>query len=210
MVDMWPDSDKTKELLDGARNGDMSAINGLLDRHRDALRRLVQLRLDRKIQQRVDVSDVVQDVLVEANRRLKTYLENPQLAFHLWLRHIAKDRIIDAHRRHRGSQKRSVDLEQPIAIPTGMDRSTLELMAQIQAPGLSPAAQVAQREMVEVVERAVSELREQDGEIIAMRHYERLSNQEVADALGLSEQAASMRYLRAVRKLRTTLDGNES
>lgn len=204
---MWPDSDQTKELLDGAREGDSLAVNRLLDRHRDALRRLVQMRLDRKIQQRVDVSDVVQDVLVEANRRLTDYLENPQLAFHLWLRHIAKDRIIDAHRRHRGSQKRSVDLEQPVAIPTGMDRSTIQLIAQVQDPEMTPSERIAQQEMVEVVEKALGDLNEQDAEIIVMRHYEKLSNQETAVALGLTEPAASMRYLRAVRRLREILDG---
>jgi RNA polymerase sigma-70 factor (ECF subfamily) len=207
---MWPDSEKTKELLDGARGGDSAAVNQLLDRHRDALRRLVQMRLDRKIRGRVDVSDVVQDVLVEASRRLTEYLKHPQLAFHLWLRHIAKDRIIDAHRRHRGSAKRSVDREQQLAIPTGMDRSTIELVAQIQDPEMTPAAQVVQREMVQVVEEALTSLNDQDAEIIVMRHYENLSNQEVADALKLTEPAASMRYLRAVRRLREVLDQCES
>ena len=62
-----------------------------------ALRRLVQMRLDKKIQRRVDVSDIVQDVLLEANRRLQTYLAEPKMPFHLWLRHMARDRIIDAH-----------------------------------------------------------------------------------------------------------------
>ncbi|MCP4078789.1 MAG: RNA polymerase factor sigma-70, partial [Planctomycetaceae bacterium] len=105
---MWPEQEKTEALLEQARQGDEDAINSLIDRHRNALRHLVRMRLDRKIQRRVDVSDVVQDVLIEANRRLKTYLENPVMPFHLWVRHIARDRIIDAHRRHRGSAKRSV------------------------------------------------------------------------------------------------------
>ena len=69
---MWPETDKTQELLANAKEGSEEAIGKLLDRHRDALRRLVQMRLDRKIQRRVDVSDVVQDVLIEANRRLRT------------------------------------------------------------------------------------------------------------------------------------------
>ena len=62
----------------------------------DAINRLVGMRLDQQIRQRVDVSDVIQDVLIEANRRLQDYLQNPGMPFHLWLRHIAKDRIIDA------------------------------------------------------------------------------------------------------------------
>src|SRR5262245_1042779 len=106
---MWPNAEQTQELLAGAKQGDADAVNRLMERHRDSLRRMVQLRLDQKIQRRVDVSDVVQDVLVEANRRLQDYIANPVMGFHLWLRQIAKDRIIDAHRRHRVSGKRSVD-----------------------------------------------------------------------------------------------------
>jgi RNA polymerase sigma-70 factor (ECF subfamily) len=202
---MWPDQSKTQELLQGARQGDDSAVNRLLDRHRQALRRMVQLRLDQKIQGRIDVSDIVQDVLVEANRRLPQYLENPIMSFHLWVRQIAKDRIIDAHRRHRVSAKRSVDREQPLAVPAASDHSTYDLAVQLRDPELTPAAAAARQEMAELVERALGRLGEPDCEVIVMRHYEQLSNTEVAEALGLSEPAASMRYLRAVRRLRELL-----
>jgi RNA polymerase sigma-70 factor (ECF subfamily) len=207
---MWPASDKTDELLAGARDGNDDAVNRLLDRHRDALRRMVQMRLDQKIQRRVDVSDVVQDVLVEANRRLVDYLNNPVMPFHLWLRQIARDRIIDAHRRHRASARRSVDREQPMAAPAGVDRSTIELVAQLCDGELTPAAAATQHELAQRVEAAIGRLGEQDAEIILMRHYEQLSNQEVAQALDLTEPAASMRYLRAVRRLRTMLTGEDA
>jgi RNA polymerase sigma-70 factor (ECF subfamily) len=208
---MWPDKERTEELLSGARQGDSKAINRLLERHRDAVRRLVQIRLDQKIQRRLDVSDVVQDVFVEANRRLADYLEQPKMPFHLWLRHIARDRIIDAHRRHRVSAKRSVDREQPLAAAAGMDRSAVELAAQLCDDRMTPAAAATQREMVRRVEQAIAQLNDQDAEIIVMRHYEQLSNQEVSQALGLTEPAASMRYLRAVRRLRGQLlqDGSQ-
>ncbi len=202
---MWPESDKTQQLLAGAQQGDEDAVNQLMQRHRESLRRMIRMRLDRKIQRRVDVSDVVQDVLVEANRRLSDYLKNPPMPFHLWLRQIAKDRIIDAHRRHRASAKRSVDREQPIAVPAGMDRSTMELAAQICDRELTPAAAATQQEMARRVEAAIADLEEQDCEVIVMRHYEQLTNQEIAQALGLTEPAASMRYLRAVRRLRAML-----
>ncbi len=207
---MWPNSEKTQELLADAKQGDGSAVNQLMDRHRDALRRMVEMRLDQKIQRRVDVSDVVQDVLIEANRRLADYLDKPVMPFHLWMRQIAKDRIIDAHRRHRASAKRSVDREQPMVAPAGMDRSTMELAAQICDPELTPAAAATQQELARRVEQAITQLNDQDCEIIVMRHYEQLSNQEVAQALGLTEPAASMRYLRAVRRLRELLKGTTS
>ena len=207
---MWPTGDKTEELLLGARDGDDDAVNRLIERHRNAVLRMVQMRLDQKVRRRVDVSDVVQDVMIDASRRLQEYIANPVMPFHLWLRHIAKDRIIDAHRRHRGSQKRSVDREQGLAVPGADDHSTMDLAAHLCDAELTPAAAATQREMAQRVEAAITELGEQDGEIIIMRHYEQLSNQEVSQALGLSEPAASMRYLRAVRRLRSMLMGTEA
>ena len=202
---MWPDATQTKQLLRGAREGDGAAVNRLLDRHREALRRMIRMRLDKKIQGRVDVSDVVQDVLLEASRRLPQYLENPVMSFHLWVRQIAKDRIIDAHRRHRVSAKRSVDREQQLAVHLGADRSTMELVAEIHDRGLTPAAAATRQEMARLVESALGQLSDQDCEIIVMRHYEQLSNQEIAETLDLTEPAAGMRYLRAIRRLRKQL-----
>lgn len=207
---MWPEAEKTEEILAGVRGGDADAINRLMDRHRDSIRRMVQLRLDQKIQRRVDASDVVQDVLVEASRRLQDYLANPVMSFHLWLRQIAQDRIIDAHRRHRVSAKRSVDRERVLAVPSADDHSTMDFAAQLVGREVTPAAAATQKEMARCVEAAISQLPDQDCEIIIMRHYEQLSNQEIAQALSLTEPAASMRYLRAVRRLREILGQSSS
>ncbi len=207
---MWPELEKTTELLDRARDGDDMAVNDLMEKHRESLRHLVRMRLDQKIRTRIDVSDVVQDVLVEANRRIQNYLENPVMTFHLWLRQIAKDRIIDAHRRHRVSARRSVDREQEMAVPKGYDQSSILLANQLGDNELTPAAAALQKEMAARVEQAISEMDDSDSEIIIMRHYENLSNQEVAEALELTEPAASMRYLRAIRRLRSLMDEKES
>ncbi len=201
---MWPEPEKTEKLLADAKIGDAAAVNRLLDRHRAAVHRLGRTRADQKILRRVDVSDVDQDVLGAANRRLHDYLQNPGMSFHLWIRQITQDRIIDAHRRHRGSAKRSVDREQVMA-PQGEDQSSIILAAQLCDPALTPAAAATQREMARQVEQAITQLGESDYEIVVMRHYEQLSNQEVAQALGLTEPAASMRYLRAIRRLRSLL-----
>jgi RNA polymerase sigma-70 factor (ECF subfamily) len=202
---MWPDSSQTQELLARARQGDAAAVNALLERHRDALRRMVELRMDRALSRRVDASDIVQDVMLEANRRLADYLNDPGLPFHLWLRHMAKDRLIDAHRRHRVSQRRSLDREQPLLAAGDADRSTLELAAQLCDRELTPAAAANWQELQRRFQRAVEELDEQDREIVLMRHFEELSNQETALALNLTAAAASMRYLRAMRRLRALL-----
>jgi RNA polymerase sigma-70 factor (ECF subfamily) len=203
---MVSQKDRTAELLADARDGSQGAVNRLLNRHRDVLRRQVQLRLDKRIRRRVGVSDIVQDVLVEANRRLETYLENPQMPFSLWLRHMARDRMIDAHRRHRLTAKRSVDKEQPLMSPANLDRSSMELDPELIDPELTPAAAATMKEISRRVEVAMEQLEEVDREVITLRHFEHLTNSEVAKRLGVSEPAASMRYLRAVRRLRGLLE----
>ncbi|WP_168564642.1 sigma-70 family RNA polymerase sigma factor [Crateriforma spongiae] len=208
---IWPSDDKTDVLLDAAREGDSRAVNQLLDRHRKPIRRLIELRLDRKVQRRVDVSDVVQEVLVEASGRLENYLTDPSMAFHLWLRQIAWDHIIDTYRRHRVSAKRNMDREQPLAVgPTGGDESSMDLAVQLCDPKMTPAAIATQREIAELVEKAIHRLDENDREVILMRHYEHLSNLEIAEVLKLNPPAASMRYLRAVRRLRQLLQDDQA
>src|SRR6516162_1436 len=133
---MLPNSPETQELLDQARRGEAAAVDRLLAAHRNALRRMIDLRLDPALAARVDASDVVQDVLLEASRRLADYLRDPAMPFHLWLRHIARDHIIDAHRRHRQARRRSVHRERPVA-PAAADRSSIDLTADFIDPEMT-------------------------------------------------------------------------
>jgi RNA polymerase sigma-70 factor (ECF subfamily) len=201
---MWPDAPETQELIAQAKVGDRAAVEQLLARHRKALRRMIDLRMDQMVRRRVDASDIVQDVLIEANRRLDEYLKNPVMPFHLWLRQMAQDRLIDAHRRHRGAARRSIDREQAPAATA--DQSTYDLAAALADPQLTPASEAMWHELQRRFQAAVEELDEQDREVILMRHFEYLSNSDVAAALGLSEAAAGMRYLRAMRRLRERLE----
>jgi RNA polymerase sigma-70 factor (ECF subfamily) len=210
---MWPDQRDTQQLLDAAQAGDAAARERLWTRHRGALHKLVALRLDRGIQGRVDVSDVVQDALVEADRRLEDYLrQGSSMPFHLWLRQIARDRMIDAHRRHRGAERRSIDREQAPPSPSLFaDRSAFDLAAQLRdGRELTPAAALLQRELESRFREALEKVDPMDREILELRHIEQLSNRDTALALGLSEPAAGMRYLRALRRLRALLDETPS
>jgi RNA polymerase sigma-70 factor (ECF subfamily) len=165
---MWPNSPETQELLDQVRGGQTQAVEQLLASHREPLRRMIGMRLDPALVGRVDASDVVQEVLLEASRRLRDYLRDPAMPFHLWLRHA-------------------------------------ELAAQLLDPEQTPATAAIRHELERRLHSAIAELEEDDREVILMRHFEQLSNQEVAAALGLSEAAASMRHLRAIRRLRILL-----
>jgi len=206
---MWPESEQTQELLQNAGAGDGDAVNRLMERHRESLRRMVQMRLDRALGARVDASDIVQDVLWEASRRLSDYIRDGKLPFHLWLRELAKDHLIDAHRRHRKAQRRSVDRERAL-VPGFADRSSLDLAGQLRDNELTPAAAAIRKELELRFLSALDQLTEEDAEIVLMRHHEQLTSSETAQALGLSPAAAGMRYLRALRRLRAILGERSS
>jgi RNA polymerase sigma-70 factor (ECF subfamily) len=211
---MWPDAAETQNLLHRVAQADASATDQLWERYRPALRRMIDLRLDQAVSRRVDASDVVQEVLFNANERLGEYLRDPVLPFHLWLRAIARDRVIDAHRRHRISAKRTVDRERGLYSSQGgaelAEHSSLDLAAKLRDSALTPAAEALRRELQNRFQDALLCLEDDDREIILLRHFEQLSNGEAAQALGLSEAAAGMRHLRALRKLRTVLGDTPS
>jgi RNA polymerase sigma-70 factor (ECF subfamily) len=197
--------DPTRELLRRAEQADGAAIDALLECHREPVRRAIAARIDPAIAARVDASDVVQEVLLEASRRLREYFKNPAMPFHLWLRQIARDRLIDAHRRHHAAERRTVRREQPIAPQPFSDRSSIELAADVRDRELTPAAAAMRQELTRRFQAAIGQLDDEDREIVLMRYFEQLSNQESAQVLGLSEPAAGMRHLRALRRLRTLL-----
>lgn len=159
--------------------------------------------MDPALMRRVDASDIVQEVMVEVNRRLADYLNHPVLPFDLWLRQLARDRLIDAHRRHRVAQRRSLDREQPLAAAADSGESGPEVP--LCDPELTPAAAATWQELNRRFESAMARIDEHDREVVRLRHFEQFSNQDVARALNLSEAAASMRYLRAIRRLRALL-----
>ncbi len=116
---MWPNQQETIELLDRAQRGSPEAVNRLMARHRDSLHRMVACRLNQGVAKRVDASDVVQDALLTASRRLTEYLQNPGMPFHAWLRQLARDRLVDVYRRELAEKR---DLGANGRLPTASDR----------------------------------------------------------------------------------------
>jgi RNA polymerase sigma-70 factor, ECF subfamily len=203
---MWPEAQRVQQLLDRARGGDPAALDELLGLCRDPLHRAVDLRLDPKLAHREDASDVVQKVLIDAHRRFRDYLRDPKMPFTLWLRHIAQDRIIDTHRRHQEAGRRSIEREQH-AGKLASDASSVMLVAQLVDHDLTPASAAIQQELTRKLQGVLGELDPTDREIILMRYYEQMSNQDIAAALDLTEAAASMRHLRALRRLKDAFAG---
>jgi RNA polymerase sigma-70 factor (ECF subfamily) len=195
-----PDTANTEALLQQIRTGDRQAFEQLFASHQAYLLRLVELRLDPRLRSRVAASDVVQEAYLEALHRLNAYLERPALPFRLWLRQIAFNRILKARRHHLGTARRTLAREVPLP-----DASSLVLANQLLASGSTPSQRLDNQELARRVRQAVAALPEPDREVVMMRHFEGLSNQEVACLLGIDPATASKRHGRAMLRLHRIL-----
>jgi RNA polymerase sigma-70 factor (ECF subfamily) len=195
-----PDAEETEHLLCQARAGDEPARQELLARHRAYLCRFVELRLDPKLRPRLDPSDVVQDAQLEAVRRLPDYLRQPALPFRLWLRQIAYDRLLMAHRQHVQAARRAVGRD--VALP---DCSSLLLAQQLLAGGPTASEQVSRQELAGRVRQAMAQLAAADCDLLVMRNFEGLTSEEVAQVLEITPAAVRQRYGRILLRLRKLL-----
>jgi RNA polymerase sigma-70 factor (ECF subfamily) len=194
-----PDTD-TDELLRRAGAGDSAAGGRLLDRHRPRLVRLVELRMDRRLAARVDASDVVQDTLLEAARRLPEYLRERPLPFYPWVRQLALDQLGRQHRQHVRARRRSVLREQPQAASL-LDRSAVALAAKLAAGDTAPGDRLVRAERVAEVRAALDRLDPPDRDVLVLRFVEQLSTQDTAAVLGLTADGAKSRQRRALERL---------
>jgi len=192
-----PEEAETLQLLEEVRAGDRRALDRLLTGHRAYLRTAVELRLDRRLRARLDPSDVVQEAQLEAARRIDDYLRREPMPFHLWLRQTAYQNLLRLRRQHVEADRRSVTRELPLP-----DGSSATLARQLLGAGPTPSEQAREEELARRLRQAVAELPETDREILLMRNFEGLSNQEAAQVLGLEPAAASRRYGRAILRLR--------
>ena len=200
MSDERPDAEETERLLGRAEAGDRAAFDQLFVAHLPYLRRVVELRLDPRLRPRVDTSDVVQETHLEALRRLAAYLGRRPLPFRLWLRQIACDCALKARRHHLGAARR--DLAREVALS---EQSSLALAGQLAAGGSTPSRQLGRRELARRLREAVERLPRADREVILLRHFEGLSNQEVGCLLGEAPGTVSKRHGRALLRLHKLL-----
>lgn len=202
---MTPAAPDTDALLDQAAAGDAGARGQLLVRHRERLGRMVACRLDRRLAARVDPSDVVQEVLAEADRKLERYLRDRPAPFYPWLRQLAFEHLVTLHRRHVRAGKRSVRREEPgvLALP---EESAVLLAERLVTSATSPTQAVVRQELRQRVRLALAALPERDREVLVLRHLEQLSVAQSAEVLGVSEGAVKVRHLRALERIRAIMD----
>jgi len=201
-----PAGNDDQELLRRALEGDEPALAALFDGSRDRLRKMIRLRLDRRLSGRVDTSDVLQDAYLDVRRRIAEYARDPSaMPFHLWLRLVAGQRLTDVHRHHLGAQMRDAGMEVSLHRGPFPQADSISLAAQLLGKMTSASKAAIRAEHKLIVQEALNGMDPIDREVLALRHFEQLSNDETALVLGLSKAAASNRYIRALRRLKEIL-----
>ena len=205
MTDAQPEYD---ERLAAAISGDATALAGLFDADKERLRRMIRARLDERLAARVDASDVLQDVFVEAQRRIGKF-DPDSVPLFIWLRQLTTQRMIQLLRFHVGADKRTTDRE--IAVNRNRIEASSASLARFFTDQLTSISQAAiQDEVRQQVRTAIDELDKSDRDIISLRHFEQLTNQEVAAVLDINPSSASTRYVRALKKLKKVLNQQEA
>jgi RNA polymerase sigma-70 factor (ECF subfamily) len=204
---MSADTRPNEELLDAARNGDEAALAVLVERHRDRLERMVRLRMDRRLQGRVDPADVVQEAYLAVRGEFPQYSADPRLPFFLWLRLEVGQKLVDVHRFHLGTPMR--DTGQEVSLHRGpLPPVTSLSLAEHLLGKLTPASQAVMRVELKVrVQEALNSMDPHDREVLILRHFEELSNAEAAQVLGIKPSAAVNRYVRALKRLKDVFQG---
>ena len=198
-------SSETVRLLRLAAEGDRASLGVLLMEHKPRLRRMIALRLDLRLRGRIDPSDVIQEAFIEATDRLGEYLDRPEVPFFLWLRFLTSQKLVTLHRHHLGTQIRDARREVSLYRGAMPEASSAALAAQLLGAEVRPSEAAVRAETRIRLQEALNGLDPIDREVLALRHFERLSRQEAARELGISEAATSKRYVRALGRLKEAL-----
>jgi RNA polymerase sigma-70 factor (ECF subfamily) len=186
-------------------NGDPQALGQVWQRYRERLRRLVRLRMDRRLQGRIGASDVLQEAFVDFANRVEEYVRQPDMPFFLWLRFLTGQRLQLLHRHHLGAQIRDAGREVSLHRGAMPQATSVSLAAQLLGRFTSVTQAVQRAEMQLILQEAINGMDPIDREIVALRHFEELSNEETAQVLGIKPSAASTRHVRALKRLREVL-----
>jgi RNA polymerase sigma-70 factor (ECF subfamily) len=200
-----PESRNVRDVLQAAVNGDTAGLGELLASYQPRLERMVGFRLDGRLRGRVDPGDVLQETFAEVVDRLPGYLDQPDAEFFLWVRYLASQKLLQHHRRHLEAGARDARKEVPLNLQ-GMPGASSFALASAILQSDTPSRAAMNNEEGARLQDALEGMKEIDREILMLRHFEHLSNREAAQLLELTEPGASLRYMRALKRLREILD----
>jgi RNA polymerase sigma-70 factor (ECF subfamily) len=187
------------------RDGDQQALAELFSRERERLWRVIHFRMAEPLRGRLSPEDVLQEAFLAASQRLKYYAESPATSPFIWLRMMVNQTLIDLHRQHLGAQRRDAAREVSLDGAAGSQATSASVANQLVGAFTSPSGAAARADVFGLVKNAIEQMAALDREVLVLRHFEELTNSEVAETLGIEQKAASIRYIRALRRLKEIL-----
>ena len=184
---------------------DEAALAELFSVSRDRLWRMVNFRIDKRLRSRLWPDDVLQEAYLAAQKRIHRFAEDGFTSPFVWLRLIIHQTLIDIHLQHLGTQKRDVEREVSLDGKRFTQTTSASMLFQLMGDWTTPSQAAVRQERLGMVEQAIAALALLDREVLALRHFEELTNAEVAEELGISGKAASIRYVRALKRLRDVI-----
>jgi RNA polymerase sigma-70 factor, ECF subfamily len=197
------ETEVVERLLNQLRAGDLQRLGELFNHFRERLWRMLLVRLDKRLLRRISPDDVLQEAFLDVANRIEEYLANPTVPVYVWLRFLTIQRMQMLHRQHVDAGKRSVEAE--VGFEAGSFASADSMAGQLVGHMTSPSQAAIRHELQDRLRLALDEMDPIDREVLALRHFEELENQEVAQVLGISKDAASKRHLRALKRLKEIL-----
>jgi RNA polymerase sigma-70 factor, ECF subfamily len=204
---MVDNDNEAVELLERMKRGDEHALAALFSKHRERLLRMVEFRLDPRLLGRAGAEDVLQEAYLDAAKRIGHFADETATSFFIWLRMVVTQTLIDVHRRHLGAQMRDAGREMAFRSAPFSQATSFSLAAGLVGRFTSPTFAARRAEMSERLRAALEDMDPIDREVLALRHFEELTNEEAAAELGIQQKAASIRYVRALKRLKELLGG---
>ncbi len=205
MSDRPSQREATPQQVLAVRERDGQVLAKVFDIYRERLWQIVNFRLDSRLRGRVDADDILQEAYLDAQKRIEHFNEDSPQSLFIWLRLVTNQTLIDVHRRHLGTQARDASRERSISAQWATESTTFSLSSHLLGHLTSPSQAALRAELSQQLTLALDSMGPLDREVLALRHFEELSNSETAKVLELSEQAASLRYVRALGRLKQVL-----
>lgn len=191
--------------LERLRAGDEQALADLFEQYRSRLHQVIKVRLDQRLSRRLDVDDILQEVYLDAADRIHHYIDNHSGSFFIWLRLICTQTMANVFRRHLGAKKRDAKMEISLESRSPVGPNCTPVALQLLGQLTSPSNAAMRDETAKRLESVIASMKPMDREIIMLRHFELLDNKEVAEVLGVTQKASSIRYIRAISRLREVI-----
>ncbi len=200
------ESEKETQFIAQLQAGDTAALAELFSVYQPRLERIIRFRMDHRLAGRISETDVIQEAYLNASKRIEHFLKQADFPFFVWLRLIVNQTLVDLQRQHLQAEMRDVRKEISLQQSNASHQTSLALAAQLVGKMTSASGVLSRSERMATLQQALNQMKEIDREVIALRHFEELSNAEAANVLGIDEQASSKRYVRAMKRMKDVLN----